>query len=58
MNLRKVINSRTNLVKDEISDLLAFTHSVLNRWTNFFPQLLLCIGSVILGRQKYIQLSH
>jgi hypothetical protein len=30
----------TNLVKDENGDLLANSHSILNRWKNFFSQLL------------------
>jgi hypothetical protein len=29
-----------NLVKDENGDLLADSHSILNRWKNYFPQLL------------------
>jgi hypothetical protein len=31
---------RTNLVKDENGDLLADSHSILNRWKNYFSQLL------------------
>jgi hypothetical protein len=27
-------------VKDENGDLLADSHNILNRWMNFFPQLL------------------
>jgi hypothetical protein len=29
-----------NLVKDENGDLLVDTHNILNRWKNYFPQLL------------------
>jgi hypothetical protein len=29
-----------NLVKDENSDLLADSHIILNRWKNYFSQLL------------------
>jgi hypothetical protein len=32
--------SRNNLVKDENYDLLADSHSILNRWKNYFSQLL------------------
>jgi hypothetical protein len=31
---------RTNLVKDENGDLLANFHNILNRWKNYFSQLL------------------
>jgi hypothetical protein len=31
---------RSNLVKDENGDLLADPHNVLNRWKNYFSQLL------------------
>jgi hypothetical protein len=31
---------RSNLVKDENGDLLADSHNILNRWKNYFSQLL------------------
>jgi hypothetical protein len=31
---------RNNLVKDENDDLLAESHNILNRWKNYFSQLL------------------
>jgi hypothetical protein len=31
---------RSNLVKDENGDLLADSHNILNRWNNYFFQLL------------------
>jgi flagellar basal body rod protein FlgC len=31
---------RNNLVKDENCDLLADSHNILNRWKNYFSQLL------------------
>jgi hypothetical protein len=31
---------RTNLVKDEKGDLLADPHKIVNRWMNYFFQLL------------------
>jgi hypothetical protein len=30
----------TNLVKDENGDLLADSHNILNKWKNYFSQLL------------------
>jgi hypothetical protein len=32
--------SRNNLVKDEDGDLFADSHNIMNRWTNYFCQLL------------------
>jgi hypothetical protein len=41
MNLRRVTHQpRTNLVKDERGNLLADPHKILNRWKNYFCQLL------------------
>jgi hypothetical protein len=37
---------RTNLVKDERSDLLSNPHKILNRWKNHFCQLLNVHGMV------------
>jgi hypothetical protein len=37
---KKAYQPRTNLVKDEDGDLLADYHSILNRWKNYFCQLL------------------
>jgi hypothetical protein len=31
---------RNNLVKDENGDLLADSHNILNRWKNYFSQLM------------------
>jgi hypothetical protein len=31
---------RSSLVKDENGDLLADSHNILNRWKNYFSQLL------------------
>jgi hypothetical protein len=46
-NLHKGVNEfkrgyqpRNNLMKDENGDLLADSHNVLNRWKNYFSQLL------------------
>jgi hypothetical protein len=35
---------RTNLVKDENGDLIADSHNILNRWKNYFSQLLTVRG--------------
>jgi hypothetical protein len=32
--------SRTNLVKDKNDDLFVDSHNILNRWKNYFSQLL------------------
>jgi hypothetical protein len=37
---KKGSQPRTNLVKDEGADLLADPHKILNRWKNYFCQLL------------------
>jgi hypothetical protein len=48
---------RNNLVTDENGDLLADSHSSLNRWKNYFSQLL-NVHNVSDVKQKYIQLNH
>jgi hypothetical protein len=46
---------RNNLVKDENGDLLADSHSILNRWKNYFSQLLnLHNGSVVRQIEVYM----
>jgi hypothetical protein len=40
MNLRKGYQPRSNLVKDQNGDLLTDSHSILNRWKNYYSQLL------------------
>jgi hypothetical protein len=37
---KKGYQPRSNLVKDENGDLLADSHNILNRWKNYFSQLL------------------
>jgi hypothetical protein len=37
---KKCYQHRTNLVKDERGDLLADPHKILNRWKNYFCELL------------------
>jgi hypothetical protein len=44
---------RNNLVKDENGDLLTDPHNSLNRWKNYFSQLLNVHMSVMLGRNTY-----
>jgi hypothetical protein len=50
---------RNNLVKDENGDLLADSHNILNRWKNYFSQLLNVHNvSDVRQIQKYIQLNN
>jgi hypothetical protein len=37
---KKDYQPRNNLMKDENCDLLADSHNILNRWKNYFSQLL------------------
>jgi len=39
-DFKKVLQPRTNIVKDEKGDLVADPHSILGRWRNHFSQLL------------------
>jgi hypothetical protein len=41
---------RNNLVKDENGDLPVDSHNILNRWKNYFSQLLNAHNVVMLGR--------
>jgi hypothetical protein len=54
---KKGCQPSTNLVKDERGDLLADPHKILNRWRNYFCQLLNVEGAGGV-RLKCIQLSH
>jgi hypothetical protein len=47
---------RSNLVKDENCDLLEDSHDNLNWWENSSVSYSMCMVSVMLGGQKYIQL--
>jgi hypothetical protein len=53
MNLKKGTN-----IKGENGNLLRDPQSVLNRWKNFFNQVLSVHGVHMLGRRIYIWLSH
>jgi hypothetical protein len=55
-DLKRAYRPRCNLVKDENGDLLADSHNILNRWKNYFSQLL-SVPKVSDVRQKYIQLN-
>jgi hypothetical protein len=44
MNLRRVTNLGQNWLTDDNGDLLADPHSILNRWKNYFCQLLTVHG--------------
>jgi hypothetical protein len=47
---KKSYQLRTNLVKDEKGDLLAHPHKIVNRWMNYFCQLLNAQRVGVLGR--------
>jgi hypothetical protein len=55
---KKSYKLRTNLVKDKRNDLFMKSLNILNRWKNYFCQLLNVHGQVVLGRLKCIQLSN
>jgi hypothetical protein len=42
---KRGFQSRTNLVKYENGNLLAYTHNVLNKWKNYFCHLLYVHGT-------------
>jgi hypothetical protein len=44
---KKGYQPRTNLVMDERGDLLLDPHKILNRWKNYFCQLLNVHGGVV-----------
>jgi hypothetical protein len=48
-----------NIIKDEKGNLLADPQTVLNRWKNFFNQVLsVYVGLIMLGRRICRGLSH
>jgi hypothetical protein len=49
---------RNNLVKDENGDLLADSHSILNRWKNYFSQLLNVHNVSDVRQIEVIRLNH
>jgi hypothetical protein len=46
-----------NVVKDQNGDMPAYSHNILNRLATFLNCWMYII-SVMLSRQKYIQLNH
>jgi hypothetical protein len=54
---KKACQPRINIIKDENGNLLADPQSVLNRWENFFNQML-NIHGVCNVRQKDIQMAE
>jgi len=56
-DFKKGYRPRTNILQDENGDLLAFSHSILGRWMNHFPQLL-NIHGVNDVRQTEIPQNH
>jgi hypothetical protein len=55
---KKGYQPKINTKKDENGNLLANPQNVLNRWKNFFIQVLNVHGVQMLGRWIYIRLSH
>jgi hypothetical protein len=58
IDFKKGYKPRTNTVMDETSDLVTNSRSVLSSWRNYFSQLLMYMGLVMLGRHAYIQQNH
>jgi hypothetical protein len=54
---KKGYQPRINIIKDENGNLLADPQTVLNRWKNFFNQVLY-MGFMMSGRWIYLWLSH
>jgi len=54
---REAYQLRTDLVKDENDDLFEDSYGILNRWKNYFCQILNLHGVKMLGRQNRIWLS-
>ena len=53
---KKGYQLRTNRVKGEKEDLVAYSHSTFARWRKYFSQLLNVHGiNDMLGREKYTQ---
>jgi hypothetical protein len=53
ITLKRGRQCRSNLVKDENGDSLADSHNILNRWKNYFSQLLNVHRVMMSGRNKY-----
>jgi hypothetical protein len=51
---KKDYQPRSNLAKDERSDILVDSHKIVSRWENYFCQLLQVLGQVLLSRLKWI----
>jgi hypothetical protein len=49
---------KTNLVKDDNGDLLVDSHNILNRWKNYFSQLLDVHNVSDVRQTEYIRLNH
>jgi len=55
---KKANQPRTSIIKDEKSDLVADSHSILARWRNHFSQLLNVHGVNDIRQIKYVQQNH
>jgi hypothetical protein len=57
-DFKKAYQPRSNLVNDANHDLLADSHNILNRWKNYFSQLLNVYRISGVTQIEYIQLSR
>jgi hypothetical protein len=56
--LKRGYQPRNNLVKVENGDLLADSHNILNRWRNYFSQLLNVYTVSDVRQIEVIRLNH
>jgi hypothetical protein len=56
-DFKKGYQPRTNIVQDEKGDGCRLPQ-YLARWKNYFSQLFMYVGLMMLGRQKYTQQNH
>jgi hypothetical protein len=58
LTLRRVTSLRSNIIKEEKSDLVADSHSNLARRRNIFLSYWMYMGILMSGRLKYIQHNY
>ena len=59
IDFTKGYQPRTNVVKDEKGDLVAYSYSILARWRkSFSPRYWMYMGLMMLSGQKYTQQNH
>jgi hypothetical protein len=57
LTLRRVYQPRTNIVKDDIGNLVADSHCILARWRNYFSQIL-CLCDIKDLKNIQVHLAH